>query len=110
MPAHPQFRHGQIVHRNVADNTQTVYYDIDDDHGALVTEAIDDKILVDANNMIRNEREGERFGDMSHVASVPMNVAEDILFPALKNHDDDFVKKWLNDPDNRGFRTKAGLL
>lgn len=110
MKPHPQFRHGQVVHMNVADNTRTVYYDIDDKQGVLVTEVLDETILLDANTEVRNERDGERFGDVSHIASVPMNVAEDILFPALKNHDDEFVKKWLNDPDNRGFRTKAGLL
>lgn len=110
MPAHPEFRHGQVVHIDLAANQRTVYYDIDDDHGALVTEVIDPTLILDANTELRNATAGQKFGDMAHVGSVPMNIFEEVLFPAMQAGDDEYVKKWLNDADNRGFRTKEGHL
>lgn len=50
-------------------------------------------------------------GDWHRVASVPLNVAYDSgLCKAQSEGDDGFVKRWLNDSDNRYWRTKEGRL
>lgn len=50
-------------------------------------------------------------GDMHHVAAIPAGMAFNGYFAeALAQHDETSMKKWLNDPDNRGFRTKEGTL
>lgn len=107
---HPIYKHGQVLHVDRAAGTRAVYYDIDEDQGAIVTEMLNQSELLDANTELRNDTANTRFGDLPLVASVPMHLAEEILFPALKNHDDAFVKKWLNDSDNIGFRTRGGQL
>ncbi len=52
-------------------------------------------------------------GDWHRVASVPLNLLYDSnlgLIDAHNEGDEKYVKRWLNDSDNRGFRTKGGTL
>lgn len=50
-------------------------------------------------------------GDFHHVASVPLNVVHDAgLAQAHSQGDDAFTRRWLNDSDNRAWRTKNGTL
>lgn len=66
--------------------------------------------ILDRNREMEVESHNQRFGDMQMVASVPITVATEQLFDAVKNKDQDFVKKFLNDSDNRKFRTFRGHL
>lgn len=110
MKPHPEYKHGEVVHIDYEAGIKTTYIDIDDEKGALVKEMMNQQELLDANKERRAETAGNRWGDMALVASVPMHLAEEVIFPALKNHDDAFVKKWLNNSDNLGFRTKEGKV
>lgn len=48
-------------------------------------------------------------GDWHQIASVPLNVAFDSGFvEAQANGDEAFVSRFLNDSDNRAWRTKDG--
>lgn len=59
----------------------------------------------------RAEFAGQRYGDWSRLASVPLNVAYDSgLVEAMNEHDDKFVSRYLNDPDNRAWRTREGSV
>lgn len=50
-------------------------------------------------------------GDWHRVASIPMPLFHASgLSDAQIQGDDKFVNNWLNDSDNRGFRTKDGTI
>ncbi len=66
--------------------------------------------LVKANTEERNATAGERWGDWRKIASIPTNVWWDKLNPAVAQHDDKYIKRWLNDGDNRAFRTFDGQV
>jgi hypothetical protein len=75
-----------------------------------VIETIIDVSGVVADNQQKFNQFDERAnwkGDMHHVASIPM-----ALFYKMKAEgkldDQAYMKRWLNDPDNRAFRTRPG--
>ena len=72
---------------------------------------------------VRDRQEGQRWGDGRHVATIPNIIVERMmrsphLFPNdelagildanYKVLDERRWKRWLNDPDNRLFRTFGG--
>lgn len=66
--------------------------------------------LIDQNAAQRNIA-GKGFkGDWHQVASVPLNVYWDQLAEASRQGDDKFISRWLNDSDNRAWRTKEGRI
>lgn len=65
------------------------------------------------NEAIRNAASTAWAGDWHRVASVPLNVLHDEKLGLLKAHeqgDDTYVSRWLNDSDNRAWRTKEGSV
>ena len=50
-----------------------------------------------------------RYGDMAKVASIPLNVYYELKRQGIVD-DPKAMKKWLNDPDNRAFRTRGGTV
>ena len=82
----------------------------DDATDEAVIETIIDVSGVVADNQQKFNQFDERAnwkGDMHHVASIPM-----ALFYKMKAEgkldDQAYMKRWLNDPDNRAFRTRPG--
>jgi hypothetical protein len=60
---------------------------------------------------IRNGAERAWKGDWHRVASIPLNIAYGSgLVQAHSEGDDRSVKRFLNNPDNRAWRTKEGHL
>lgn len=50
-------------------------------------------------------------GDWHKVASVPHNILHGSGFEkAMEQRDDKWVKRWLNDLDNKKWRTKPGTI
>ena len=50
-------------------------------------------------------------GDWHKVASIPHNILHDSGFEeANQQRDRKWISRWLNDPDNRGWRTKPGRV
>jgi hypothetical protein len=83
-------------------------YDEDSDKITIHTEQ-DVTDITETNRAIANEDTG-RFNDGWHrVASIPLNVYYDLLREGILD-DDKAMSKWLNDPDNRYFRTKNGII
>jgi hypothetical protein len=67
--------------------------------------------LIEENSSIRQEQDGQRYGDGNTlVARIPITVWSARLSEALKQGDDAFVKRWLNNPDHAAFRTKSGRI
>lgn len=67
--------------------------------------------LIRENAAVRNASAGNRFGDFVKVASIPMAVLWDEktgLINAFNQNDNRYVSKWLNDSDNRAWRTFEG--
>lgn len=55
-----------------------------------------------------SRKRSEGLGDP--VASVPLNVYFDQLAEPLKQRDMGYVKRWLNDSDNRDWRMRQGRV
>lgn len=63
------------------------------------------------NEAVRSEADKAWRGDWHRIASIPLNILHDSgLANAQTQGDDKFVKRWLNDSDNRAWRTKEGRL
>jgi len=70
--------------------------------------AVDD--TIEANRDMRNAASKGWQGDWHKVASVPLNLYYDKLHEAAKQDDEKFIDRWLNDSDNRAWRTKGGRV
>jgi hypothetical protein len=66
--------------------------------------------IADVNKAQRNMSANNWKGDWHMIASIPKAIAWDQLVPAHSAGDDKFVSKWLNDSDNRAWRTKEGRV
>lgn len=65
---------------------------------------------IDQNTVQRNIAQAGWKGDYHQIASVPLNVFYDQLAEAHNQGDDKYVSRWLNDSDNRAWRTKDGRV
>jgi hypothetical protein len=66
--------------------------------------------LVDDNAALLNASQGRRFGEGQRVASIPLNLFYDQLHEAQMQGDENYISRWLNDGDNRAFRTFEGTI
>ena len=64
--------------------------------------------IVEANKAAYNDAP-ERWGDMTRVASIPLSLYFDRKKKGIAD-DPVALKRWLNDPDQRFFRTRGGNL
>lgn len=64
--------------------------------------------ILDFNKAQRDEFRDYR-GDMHKVASIPNLIVEKLMKEGIWQ-DKLRLKKWLNDPDNRAFRTSTGKV
>lgn len=66
--------------------------------------------LIETNTAQRNLARGDWAGDYHHIASIPLNIFHDELAEASREGDQRFMSRWLNDSDNRAWRTKDGRV
>lgn len=84
---------------------------LDEGDRMRVREIVDVERLVDENAAIRGELAGTRYGDgLSLAARVPINVFHNRLSEAMKQGDDEFIRRWLNDSDHAKFRVRDGRI
>jgi hypothetical protein len=86
---------------------ETFHYD--EETGDVYIEAEQDVETI-ANEMkalYADTDERARWGEGGHVARIPNVILE--AHPELM-HDNEALKKWLNDPDNRVFRSRPGKI
>ncbi len=84
-----------------------------DTYGNITTTRTDYRVdgLIDQNAEVRNIAEKQWRGDYHRVASIPLNVLWDSgLVEAQSQNDDKWISNWLNDGDNRAWRTKEGQV
>ena len=86
------------------------HYDADKDEAIIET-------IIDASDVVEdNKAEFNYFderaswkGDLHKVASIPMSLYYDLKAKGI-TEDQARFKAWLNDPDNRFFRTRPGRV
>lgn len=96
------------IRTTIMPGTQTRFHEEDDD---LVIEEVQDvQDVIDLNKREYNARMGERFaGDQVPVARIPAIVWQDLIAKGIA-YDEERLKAWMNDPDNRAFRTRPGKV
>mgnify|MGYP005995709547 CR=1 FL=1 len=78
-------------------------------NGEYVVETQQDvSAITEANKRQYNEASG-KYGEMNKVASIPISVYYELKRKGIAD-DPKAFKKWLNDRDNKVFRTRAGTL
>ena len=86
---------------------RTFHWDNDTDDFLIQTEQ-ETTDIVEANKAAYNDAP-ERWGDMTRVASIPLSLYFDLKKKGIAD-DPVAMKRWLNDPDQRFFRTRPGRL
>jgi hypothetical protein len=92
----------------IAGITRYFYYDDDADRVTFETRQDVTDIVEDNKRRMNSAASGWR-GDMHHIASIPLSVYYDLQEKGIKPGSPEF-RRWLNDPDNRAFRTKGGKV
>lgn len=68
-------------------------------------------LIAEANAEMLNASAGQRFGDGKVVARIPLaDLYGPKLGPAFKAGDQPYIRKFLNDPENRHMRTFEGTI
>lgn len=78
--------------------------------GFRKTENLVEEDLLAHNRERLNDSQGQRFGDGKVVASVPLNVFYRDFASRLREGDTDFMRWWLNNDENRPYRTFRGKV
>lgn len=66
--------------------------------------------VVEENKAMRNMAASGWKGDYHKIASIPLNVYHDQIAEAAGQDDQKFISRWLNDSDNKAWRTKDGTV
>lgn len=88
--------------------TEIFHYDPDTDGFTIHTQQ-DVTALVEGNKYLHNEDTGTKFGELTRVASIPMSIYVELKKQGIIDDQKRF-RKWLNDPENRFFRTRGGRV
>lgn len=89
--------------------TRTFHHDPDTDVSTIHTEQDVTEIIADNKVNFNAIDEQSCWKDTNRVASIPMSLYFDLKAKGIID-DQAAMKKWLNDPDNRFFRTRPGRI
>jgi hypothetical protein len=102
-----------LSHDSVTGISKVFHYDPSQDENNFVIETVQDTAaIVEANQAeLRTSRALGRSGNetMVKVASIPLTIYFELKKKGLTG-DPVAMKRWLNDPDNRFFRTREGVV
>lgn len=82
-------------------------YDETTDEASITAEQ-DVSNVIESNKRMYNDANGKH-GEWTRVASIPMVIYMDLKAKGILD-DQAAMKKWLNDPDNKYFRTRPGNI
>ena len=86
------------------------FVDVGEDEFTIVREQVCDAIVAENRELYKGLDERAPWkGDMAHVAQVPMVIYHELQKKGILN-DQKAIKAFLNDPDNRFFRTRPGKV
>jgi len=86
---------------------RTFHWDDTTDEFLIQTQQ-DTTDIVEANKAAYNDAP-DRWGEFTRVASIPISLYFDLKKKGIAD-DPEAMKRWLNDPDQRFFRTRPGRL
>lgn len=87
----------------------TTYYNFDEETGDITLEEhAEVGTLLEVNKALANDRSGFK-GEFHHVAHIPQIIVQQLMREGIWD-DEERLKAWLNDRDNRAFRTLHGKL
>jgi hypothetical protein len=87
--------------------TRIWHYDEETDKATIETRQDVSAIIEENKNEYAQIDERARWGEWTRVASIPMSVYFQLKREG-KLDDDAYMKRWLNDPENKYFRTRSG--
>jgi hypothetical protein len=103
--------HSKLFDFDPVTGTKKIWH-YDGDKDEAIIETVMDTTDVVEDNKARFNQYDERSnwkGDMHHVAQIPMAVLYDLKAKGI-TEDPARMKAWLNDPENRFFRTRPGKV
>lgn len=89
---------------------RSVWWTLDDEGNDVLRYDMPVDPIVDVNAEICHSLSGARWGEGRRIASVPLPLYYDALDEAFQQEDQTYIKKWLNDGDNRAWRTFEGRV
>lgn len=97
-------------HNELTGVTEWFVFDEDTSRVEMVAEQ-DVTDLTDENVRSQNEvaQRGMRWGEFTRVATIPMALYNQWLIEG-RTRDQGWLRKWLNERDNRLFRTRLGRV
>jgi hypothetical protein len=105
--SHDDFQNGEVVSYDPFTGLKVTKFRIDDNSYVLKKEYPSTSALIDANTEDRNNSIGTNWGTGQTIARIPNHFLFDEnigLIDALKNDDEKFVRKFLN--DNPALKTR----
>ena len=89
--------------------TRIFHYDEETDQATIQTQQDVTAIIEENKQEYAQVDERARWGEWSKVASIPMSIYFQLKAEG-KLDDQAYMKKFLNDPDNKYFRTRSGQV
>lgn len=89
--------------------TEYFYYDSDEDKCTIQQVQATDHIIEQNKALLATSSKHDRWGEMTKVATIPMALWADLNAKGIVR-DKEAFRKWLNDPENRFFRTREGKV
>ncbi len=98
----------KIISQNPERGTTTYFHS---DAEGIHIEKVQDvtNIVEDSKAQFNNTDERARWGEWQKVATIPLSILYDLKAKGIAD-DPKAMKKWLNDPENRYFRTRPGVV
>ncbi len=87
--------------------TRIWHYDAEKDEATIETRQDVSQIIEENKQEYAQIDERARWGEWTRVASIPMSIYFKMKAEG-KLDDEAYMKRWLNDPDNKYFRTRSG--
>lgn len=87
--------------------TRYFHYDEDTDKATIQTQQDVTAIIEENKQEYAQVDERARWGEWTRVASIPMSIYFQLKAEG-KLDDEAYMKKWINDPNNKYFRTRSG--
>lgn len=87
--------------------TRIWHYDADKDEATIETRQDVSQIIEENKQEYAQVDERARWGEWTRVASIPLSIYYKLKAEG-KLEDEAYMKRWLNDPDNKYFRTRSG--
>ena len=89
--------------------TRTWHYNDETDEATIQTQQDVTAIVEENKNEFNQVDERAKWGEFSRVASIPLSLYYELKKEG-KLEDQAYMKRWLNDPENRHFRTRPGKV